>query len=61
MLKKTSARVKKCIVFFMDLSSIFREKSIENRAKIVKTGVVHENRQKVAIGTPFLSKNSTFN
>ena len=61
MFKKTSDAVKTCIVFFIDLSSIFREKSIENRARIVKTGVVHENRQKVAIGTPFLSENSTFN
>ena len=60
MLKKASAGVKKRIVFFIDFSSIFHEKSTENRAKIVKTSFVHKNRQKITVGPPFFSKKSTF-
>ena len=46
MFKKTSDAVKTCIVFFIDFSSIFREKSTENRAKSVETSFVHKNRRK---------------
>ena len=60
MLKKTSDDVKKRIVFFIDFSSIFREKSTENRAKSAETSFVHKNRRKSTFGTPFFSKKSIF-
>ena len=60
MLKKTSDDAKKRIVFFIDFSSIFREKSTENRAKSVKTSLMHKNRRKITLGTPFFSKKSIF-
>ena len=60
MLKKTSDDVKKRIVFFIDFSSIFREKSTENHAKSVETSFVHKNRRKSSFGTPFFSKKSIF-
>ena len=60
MLKKTSDDVKKRIVFFIDFSSIFREKSTENHAKSVETSFVHKNRRKSTFGTPFFSKKSIF-
>ena len=60
MLKKTSDDAKKRIVFFIDFSSIFREKSTENRAKSVETSFVHKNRRKSMSGTPFFSKKSIF-
>ena len=60
MLKKTSDNVKKRIVFFIDFSSIFREKSTKNRAKSVETSFVHKNRRKITFGTPFFSKKSIF-
>ena len=60
MLKKTSDDAKKRIVFFIDFSSIFREKSTKNRAKITKNTLVHKNRQKIAFGTPFFSNKSFF-
>ena len=60
MLKKTSYDTKKRIVFFIDFSSIFREKSTENHAKSVETSFVHKNRRKIAFGTPFFSKKSIF-
>ena len=60
MLKKTSGDVKKHIIFFIDFSSIFREKSTENRAKSVKTSLMHKNRRKSTFGTPFFSKKSIF-
>ena len=60
MLKKTSDDVKKHIIFFIDFSSGFREKSTENRAKSVKTSLMHKNRRKSTFGTPFFSKKSIF-
>ena len=60
MLKKTSDDVKKRVVFFIDFSSIFREKSTENHAKSVETSFVHKNRRKSTFGTPFFSKKSIF-
>ena len=60
MLKKTSDDAKKRIVFFIDFSSICREKSTKNRAKIVETSFVHKNRRKSAFGTPFFRKKSIF-
>ena len=60
MLKKTSDDAKKRIVFFIDFSSIFREKSTKNRAKSVETSFVHKNRRKNTFGTPFFRKKSIF-
>ena len=60
MLKKTSDDVKKHVVFFIDFSSILREKSMENHAKSMKNAIVHKNREKIAFGTPFFSKKSIF-
>ena len=60
MLKKTSDDAKKRIVFFIDFSSIFREKSTENRAKSVEASFVHKNRRKITFGTPFFSKKLIF-
>ena len=60
MLKKTSDDAKKRIVFFIDFSSIFREKSTKNRTKSVETSFVHKNRQKSRFGTPFFIKKSIF-
>ena len=60
MLKKTSDDAKKHIVFFIDFSSIFREKSTKNRAKSVETSFVHKNRRKSTLRTPFFSKKSIF-
>ena len=60
MLKKTSDDAKKRIVFFIEFSSNFREKSPENRAKSVETSFVHKNRRKSTFGTPFFSKKSIF-
>ena len=60
MLKKTSNDAKKHIVFFIDFSSIFREKSTKNHAKSVETSFVHKNRRKSTFGTPLFSKKSIF-
>ena len=60
MLKKTSDDAKKHIVFLVDFSSIFREKSTENHAKSAETSFVHKNRRKSTFGTPFFSKKSIF-
>ena len=60
MLKKTSGDVKKRIVFFIDFSSIFREKSTENHAKRVETSFVHKNRRKSTFGTPFFFAKNRF-
>ena len=60
MLKKTSDDVKKRIVFFIVFSSIFREKSTENRAKSAETSFVHKNRRKSTFGMPFFNKKSIF-
>ena len=60
MFKKTSDALKKCIVFFINFSSIFREKSTKNRAKSLNNGIAHKNRQKSGLGTPFFSKTSIF-
>ena len=60
MLKKTSDDVKKRVVFFIDFSSILREKSMENRAKSMKNAIVHNNREIIAFGTPFFSQKSIF-
>ena len=60
MLKQTSDDAKKRIVFFIDFSSIFREKSTKIRAKCLETSFVHKNRRKSTFGTPFFSKKSIF-
>ena len=60
MLKKTSDDAKKRIVFFIDFSSNFREKSTENPSKSVETSFVHKNRRKSTFGTTFFSKKSIF-
>ena len=58
MLKKTSAAVKTCIAFPIDFPSIFRKKSMQSRAKIMKNGLVHRNRRKSTFGKSFFSKKS---
>ena len=60
MLKKTSAAVKACIVFSIDFSLIFRQKSMQSHAKSMKNGFVHRNRRKSAFGKPFFSKKWIF-
>ena len=60
MLKKTSDDAKKRIAFFIDFSSIFREKSTENRAKSAETSFVHKNRRKSTFGTPFFFAKNRF-
>ena len=60
MLKKTSAAVKTCIAFSIDLSSIFRQKSMQSRAKIMKNGLVHRNRRNSTFGKTFFRKISIF-
>ena len=58
--EKNKRQSKKRIVFFIDFSLIFREKSTKNRAKSVETSFVHKNRRKSTFGTPFFSKKSIF-
>ena len=60
MLKKTSDDANKRMVLFIVFSSIFREKSTENRAKSVETSFVHKNRRKSTLGTPLFSKKPIF-
>ena len=48
------------IVFFVDFSSFFREKSTDNLAKSVKTSFVHKHRQKITVGTSSFRKKSIF-
>ena len=56
MLKKTSAAVKTCIVFSIDFSLIFRQKSMQSHARSVKNGLVHRNRRKSTFGKSFFGK-----
>ena len=56
MFKKTSDAVKTCIVFFIDFSSIFREKNRKKRAKRLNNGFARKKRRKFTFGTPFFSK-----
>ena len=59
MLKKNERRSEKKHRFFsVDIASIFRGKSMKNRAKSLKTVFVHKNRQKITCGTLFFSKNT---
>ena len=60
MLKKNSAAVKACIVFSIDFSLIFRQKSMQRRAKSVKNGLVHRNRRNSTFGKTFFRKISIF-
>ena len=53
MFEKASDAVKKCIVF----SLFLREKSMHNRAKRLKNGFAHKNRQKSTFGMSLFSKN----
>ena len=46
MLKKTSDGAEEHVVFFVIVSSIFCEKLMKNRAKRMKSIIVHKNRQK---------------
>ena len=46
MLKTTNADAEEHVGFFIIVSSIFREKSTRNRAKRMKTIIVHKNQQK---------------
>ena len=56
MLKKTSTALKKCIVFFVDFSSIFRRKLMKKRVQSVKNSLARKNQQKSTFVTPFFSK-----
>ena len=60
MLKKTSAAVKTCIVFSIDFSLIFRQKSMQSHARSVKNGLVHRNRRKSTFGQSFFGKKTIF-
>ena len=60
MLKKTSATVKTCIVFSIDFSLFFRQKSMQSRLKSMKIGFVHRNRRKSTFGKSFFIKKSIF-
>ena len=60
MLKKTSAAVKTCSVFSIDFSLIFRQKSMQSRAKSMKIRFVHRNRRKSMFGKSFFSKTLVF-
>ena len=61
MLKKTSGDAKKRIVFFIDFSSIFREKSTENRAKSVGNQLCAQKIDENARSERrFLAKNQIF-
>ena len=60
MLKKTSAAVKTCIVFSIEFSLIFRQKSMQSHARSVKNGLVHRNRRKSTFGKSFFIKKSIF-
>ena len=46
MLKKTNDGAEEHVVFVIIVSSIFCEKSTKNRAKRMKSIIVHKNRQK---------------
>ena len=60
MLKKTSATVKTCIVFSIDFSLFFRQKSMQSRLKSMKIGFVHRNRRKSTVRKLFFTKKSIF-
>ena len=60
MLKKPSAAVKACSVFSIDLSLIFRQKSMQSRLKSMKIGFVHRNRRKSTFGKSFFIEKSIF-
>ena len=57
MLKKASDDAKKRIVFFIDFSSIFREKSTGNHAKSMENSFVRKNRRQARSERRFLAKN----
>ena len=60
MLKKTSAAVKTCIVFSINFSSIYRQKSMQSRATSMNNGLVHRNRRKSTFGKSFFSTKTIF-
>ena len=60
MLKKTSTVLKKCIVFFIDFSSIFRRKSMKNRVQSINNSLARKNQQQSTFGTPFFTKKTNF-
>ena len=47
MFKKTNAAMKKHTCFLIDVSSIFRGKSMTNRGKIKENSIEHKNRQRI--------------
>ena len=60
MLKKPSVAIKTCSVFSIDCSLIFRQKSMQSRAKNMKISFVHRNRRKSTFGKSFFIKKSIF-
>ena len=60
MFKKTSDDVKKYMKLSMIFSAIFREKLIQNQAKIMENGFVHKHRQRIHAWGTFCSQTSNF-
>ena len=60
MFKKTSDDVKKYIKLSMIFSAIFREKLIQNQAKIMENGFVHNIGKESTLGAPFARKQAIF-
>ena len=51
MFEKQAMLAKKDIDFFINVSFIFREKSMQNRCKSVQNDYLHKNLQKNTFGT----------
>ena len=60
MFKKTSDDVKKYIKLSIDFSLIFREKLMQNHAKIMENGFVHKHRQRIHVWSAFCSQTIDF-
>ena len=60
MVKRPSAAVKTCSFVSINFSLIFRQESMQSRAKSMKIGFVHRNRRKSTFGKSFFSKKSIF-
>ena len=61
MFEKQAILTKKNIDLFNKFSLIFREKSMQNRCKIMSNDYSHKNQQKNTFGTWFLSEKSILN
>ena len=54
--QKNERRCENMYRFFIDFSSIFREKNRKKRAKRLNNGFARKKRRKFTFGTPFFSK-----